>query len=526
MERTACLCWQVILPLSIYERKMTVMKFSNSLLLLLALLISACMPPQPGQPTVPTDNNPVNLTNSGWLLESFGQPGAETPVVNGSSITLAFDGNGQAGGHTGCNSYGGSYSVEGSILKFGEINSTLIACEDQTITDQEQKYLEALRTAGRFTADDASLTIWYEGNSSVLKFVRPPASTPAASSTNSLEPTAAAVPGKDVGAPIEFPAGQTSAEVFAELAAGRTDSYLVRGQQGQTLSVEITSPNDDVLLSVVGEDGTPLKRYQNGPPSWTGELPATQDYILQSVSVGQATSYTLRVSIEPPGSAGQERIVFKSGATTATRSGNLSPSGANEYVLTAAAGQRMHVQTTGYSAPVHFTLSSPDGQTWSGEAGASDVYIFTKEVFLPEDGDYVVTLSVPAGEESTRYDVTFTIDSSLRPTELPEQVEFGSGASSAERSGLLPDGRGVKEYVLSANEGQTMSVTVTSDDAPLSLIITTPSGVQRIPETSPAEGAHQISHSFSLAESGDYVVTLNKADHTPSTRYTVTFRIQ
>ena len=71
-----------------------------------------------------------------------------------------------------------------------------------------------------------------------------------------------------------------------------------------------------------------------------------------------------------------------------------------------------------------------------------------------------------------------------------------------------------------------MTVTITSKDAPLSLMITTPSGVQRIPETSPAEGAHQIGHSFSLAESGDYVVTLNKADHTPSTNYTVSFLVQ
>jgi heat shock protein HslJ len=465
---------------------MIVMKFSNSLLLLLALLMSACMPPQPGQPTVPTDNDQMDLANSWWLLESFGQSGAETLVANEFSITLAFEGNGQAGGHSGCNSYVDSYSVQGSVLRFEEISSTLIACEDQSITEQEQKYLDALRTVGRFTADDESLTIWYEGDSSVLKFTRAPASTLDPSPTTSLGSTAAAVPGKDVGARIEFPGGQSSAEVFAELAAGATDSYLVRGQQGQILSVEIISPNNDVLLSVIVEDGTPLKRYQNGPPSWTGTLPETQDYVLQAVSVGETAAYTLRVQIERIPPQARERVEFGSGSTSATRSGTLPPGGVKEYVLLAAAGQRLHIQTVGYTAPVHFTLRSPDDQSWSGEPGASDVYIFTVEVFLPEAGDYVVTLTVPLEEDATRYDAAFTIDASTQSSTPPERVELESGAVSAKRSGLLPSGSGLKEYVLTGHTGQTMTITVTSDDAPLSLMITTPSGVQRIPASFPA----------------------------------------
>ena len=401
------------------------MKLSKSLPLLLALLIWACTPLQPGQPTIPTDDNAPNLADSGWLLESFGEAGAETAVIDGSSITLAFEGNGQAGGHSGCNSYGGSYSVKGNTINFGEISSTLIACEDQAITDQEQEYLESLRNAGRFTVAGNSMVIWYDNDSRVLNFVRLPASHPAPSSTNSLEPTAGAVPGKDEGARIEFPAGQTSAEVFAELAAGATDSYLVRGEQGQTMSVEITSPNKDVLLSVVGEDGTPLKRYQNGPPSWTGELPTMQDYVLQAVSVGQATFYTLSVSIEPLASPGRERVVFELGVSSATRSGTLNAGEVKEYVLTATAGQRMHVQMTGYSAPVHFkltrlsgeiTLNNSVGDSWTGEPQANDTHVFTAQVLLPEAGEYVVKLSLPQGAESTRYDVAFTIDNNPLPT--------------------------------------------------------------------------------------------------------------
>jgi heat shock protein HslJ len=419
----------------------------------LVLGLASCMPTPVIPPTGASDHNQTLPANSSWLLESFGEPGAELPAITGTSISLEFKQNGQVEGSSGCNSYGGPYSVQDGRLAFGEIVSTLMACEDQAVNDQEQEYLQALRASGRFSLVDDSLTIWYENDRRVLHFARSPESTPVPSLTNITEPTAGAVPGKDNGARIEFPPGESSAEVFAELAGGVTDSYLVRGQQGQTMSVEITSPNNDVLLNVIAEDGTPLKRYQNGPPSWTGTLPATQDYVLQVVSVGQASSYTLHVSIDPIASPSQERVVFEPGSTSATRSGTLPPGGVKEYLLSAAAGQRLHLQTVGYTAPVHFTLRGPDGQSWSGEPGASDVYIFTVEVFLPETGDYVVTLTVPLEADATRYDAAFTIDASTQSSAPPERVEFESGSVSAQQSGPLPSGSGLKEYVLTGHVG-------------------------------------------------------------------------
>ena len=199
------------------------------------------------------------------------------------------------------------------------------------------------------------------------------------------------------------------------------------------MSVEITSPNNDVLLEIVAEDGTPLKRYQNGPPSWTGQLPATQDYFIRAVSVGADTSYTLRVSLEPLPSQGRERVEFENGATSATRSGTLAAGGVKENVLSAASGQSMHIQTTGYNAPVEFTLTSPAEGTWSGEKGAAGAQIFTLQVTLPQSGDYVVRLFAPQGAGSTRYDVAFTILEGSQPTspsagELPERVVFEPGA--------------------------------------------------------------------------------------------------
>jgi pimeloyl-ACP methyl ester carboxylesterase len=256
------------------------------------------------QPTAASND----LSGSSWQLTSFGAVNATNPVIGNVTITLEFGEDGQAGGHGGCNTYGGPYTVQDDSLQFGEITSTLIACADQAVTEQEQQYLEALRTASRFTIEGDTLKIAYQNDGGELIFTRSSAAT--------TEPPAA------------------------------------------TMTV----------------------------------IPVT---------------------------------------------------------------------------------------------------------------------AMPS------------------PPEPPERIEFGLGTTSTQRSGLLPSGYGVKQYVLTGDAGQTMTVDVFSDDVPLSMTITEPNGMQRIPEMIPAEGGgYRIGHEFTLSESGDYLVMLTKSDHTPSTNYTADFTIQ
>ena len=98
---------------------------------------------------------------------------------------------------------------------------------------------------------------------------------------------------------IQFAAGATSATVTGQLAAQETDEYVLRASAGQTMSVAIAAPNNDVLLEIYGiQDGQPLVRTVMGLNQWTGVLPATQDYDVKAVSVGGATNYTMKVTIE------------------------------------------------------------------------------------------------------------------------------------------------------------------------------------------------------------------------------------
>jgi hypothetical protein len=232
----------------------------------------------------------------------------------------------------------------------------------------------------------------------------------------------------------------------------------------------------------------------------------------------------MRIWLETPATGAREEIVLEGEGTSITRSGAVPAGGVVEYVLPAAAGEALHVQTVGYHAPVQIAVTGPKGESWSGEQGASEVYIFVAQVQLPQDGEYVVTLTVPEGAGATHFDVAFTLatgaflDSDLLATP-PERVDFEPGARSAILSGQLASGRAVKQYLLPASAGQTVTVTLDSGDVPVSLTLQEPGGAERFPEAFLEEGRYTVTHTLTVGETGDYLITLGKAEQTPGAIY-------
>ena len=101
---------------------------------------------------------------------------------------------------------------------------------------------------------------------------------------------------------IEFDPGATGATMWGGLAANGIDEYLLYAMEGQTMTVTITSPGDHVNLSIAGmSDGLPLVRAASDARSWTGVLPASQDYSIKAVAAVAVPSYQLEVIILPLG---------------------------------------------------------------------------------------------------------------------------------------------------------------------------------------------------------------------------------
>ncbi len=93
--------------------------------------------------------DPSSLEGIPWVLSS----GVEVTGWETVAPSILFE-DGRFSGSSGCNRYGGSYTVEGDILELGEIASTRMACPPPGDA-VERTYLGTLRgTAGWSTEDD------------------------------------------------------------------------------------------------------------------------------------------------------------------------------------------------------------------------------------------------------------------------------------------------------------------------------------------------------------------------------------
>lgn len=116
-----------------------------------------------------------------WRLASMTESAAPTPIVPPQAIELTAEFSGDSAktgkvdrvfGSGGCNRFMGGYSVQGDQLTIQPLASTFKACE-QSVMNQEFKYLKALQGAQRYEVDDqGQLTIHYrtEQESGVLRF--------------------------------------------------------------------------------------------------------------------------------------------------------------------------------------------------------------------------------------------------------------------------------------------------------------------------------------------------------------------
>jgi heat shock protein HslJ len=119
-------------------------------------------------PADPSD--PVDLAGTRWVADTLILGGAVVPIVPLAEPTIDFTEDGRGfGGTTGCNSYGGEYTVAGNTIQFGAMNQTEMACEEPLMR-QERDVLTVLQSATAFTLQDGVLTIG-DITGSALQFI-------------------------------------------------------------------------------------------------------------------------------------------------------------------------------------------------------------------------------------------------------------------------------------------------------------------------------------------------------------------
>lgn len=205
---------------------------------------------------------------------------------------------------------------------------------------------------------------------------------------------------------IEFEPGNPVAQVQGRVDPGQFRRYVIEMGAGQVMLVRFPT-GLGVQLVITGEDGTVLLPDSAHANSWQGQLPATQNYIIDVRSVaGVPVDYTLEVVIppSPSGTLAPERIQFQPGANSTKVGGSLDPGQAQRYVLAAAAEQQLQIRfLTGFG--VSFVLFGQDGRvlvpdsanatTWQGQLPLAQDYFIDVRSGLQTPTNYTLEIVIP-----------------------------------------------------------------------------------------------------------------------------------
>ena len=121
--------------------------------LLLALLL---LVPVLGLVACGSGASPIEDTT--WVLESYGEPGMTKLPLPNIQITVYFDSATKGfTGDAGCNTYSGSYEVNGDSISFtGSIAITEMWCGED-VAQQETEYMQIFGDADSFEIKNGNL---------------------------------------------------------------------------------------------------------------------------------------------------------------------------------------------------------------------------------------------------------------------------------------------------------------------------------------------------------------------------------
>ena len=153
----------------------------------------------------------------------------------------------------------------------------------------DQTVLQKVNPGGLVVGQQAKIPLNSAGGGGVVVTAIPP--------TGGVTPGVTGVPPMR----ITFDAGSTTASRTVFVIPGQTLQYLVAAQQGQTLTIQLTAPPNEVTIGVNGPTGLALKPSDSNY-TWTTNVLNTGDHTinLASLTGGSNKSYTLQVSLTNP----------------------------------------------------------------------------------------------------------------------------------------------------------------------------------------------------------------------------------
>ncbi len=279
-------------------------------------------------------------------------------------------------------------------------------------------------------------------------------------------PVPSATPTTAAAERISFAKGATSASRGGKLDAEQSMAYDIRVLRGQEMTTALYSTGS-LSYSIVGADGTPIKRREVGGSPFVFTVPTTQDYRI-TIFADAALEYALNVTVPPllPAAtttpAAPVRLSVPAGGTSVSATYIVDAYGRDGYLVRALAGQTMYVSIDSPDNIANFSLVGVrDGQPLKRLENEDRAW----QGMLPATQDYLITVANPLGVrvQYTLY-VSFSPLQGNAPTVTPQpsgppqRIVFPAGGTTATVSGTAP-----QSYVLRALAGQVMSIQLYAD---------------------------------------------------------------
>jgi hypothetical protein len=97
---------------------------------------------------------------------------------------------------------------------------------------------------------------------------------------------------------VSFPAGSSTLTLSGSTPNGYVFSYALACQKNQVMTVTLTTSTGKAWLDVFGLATGTLLGSSSQSVTWTGTLPATQDYIIEIIPNGKVVDFMLKVTVK------------------------------------------------------------------------------------------------------------------------------------------------------------------------------------------------------------------------------------
>ncbi len=100
---------------------------------------------------------------------------------------------------------------------------------------------------------------------------------------------------------MRFAKGASSTTIKGGVIRGERDRYYVAAKKGQTMTVKITSEEDNAVFQIYlpgEEEALPGAGEGDDATEWSGQLPSDNEYVIVVGGTRGNASYTLKLSIQ------------------------------------------------------------------------------------------------------------------------------------------------------------------------------------------------------------------------------------